>query len=256
MSALPEHGRSDCALCFGAGERPRFGRSMVGEASWRLTHSPLAWGNTTPEVVVLGFSKGPTQAGAMDNVAHNEIPYKGGRLAVGKILAHVGLLPKLPDEALKAEVAKAISDQSGRFHFGSMIRCTVERNDPRKGWTGTGGNMLDEFVATPFGKRIASNCVNRHMANLPEKTKLVVLFGMGKEFNYVNECFKLFKNVRGGHWTRPTPISYTDGTITVVHVEHFKSMGNLLPWWLGEKPHPRGKLGQLAKECVQRALAK
>jgi len=30
-------------------------------------------------------------------------------------------------------------------------------------------------------------------------------------------------------------IPYTDGQITVVHVEHFASRGNLIPNWLGER---------------------
>ena len=48
----------------------------------------------------------------------------------------------------------------------------------------------------------------------------------------------------------PNRYVYTDGRITVVHVEHFKSQGALLPQWLGEQEHPRARLGVLAKEAV------
>jgi hypothetical protein len=39
---------------------------------------------------MLGFSKGPTQAGAVSATPHDLIAYKGSRLAVGKIVAHIG----------------------------------------------------------------------------------------------------------------------------------------------------------------------
>src|SRR3954452_2203232 len=51
-------------------------------------------------------------------------------------------------------VDQAIADKRGRFHFSSFIRCTVARLDPKepdpsKQWKGTGGGMLDKFVAHP-----------------------------------------------------------------------------------------------------------
>ena len=94
MSNLPEHGRIECTDCFSQ-KAVTFDHSKESDAGWRITANPLAWGNRTAEVVVLGFSKGPTQAGALASTPHNESAYMGSRLNVGKILAHVGLPPKL-----------------------------------------------------------------------------------------------------------------------------------------------------------------
>lgn len=203
------------------------------DVDWRITANPLAWGSSNPEVLVLGFSKGPTQAGALASTPHDQIAYKGRRAAVGKILARVGLIPEQMDSAsLNKSVDRLIADKNGRFHFGSLIRCTVERRDGLE-WKGSGGGMLDKFVATDFGKEVAINCTSEFLSSLPTKTKLIVLFGMGSKQKYVTECLSLFKLSRGGDWQELNDVSYTDGKVTVVHVEHFASQGALIPKWLG-----------------------
>lgn len=195
---LPTSGRVACARCFnGCGNQIQFDQTQRTVGNWRITSNPLAWGNKTPEVVVLGFSKGPTQAGALAKAPHNDIAYKGGRQNVGKILAHVGLISADDPENLSLAVSEAISDTRGRFHFGSLIRCTVERyEEDSSEWKGSGGGMLDKFVATPFGREVASNCAHQFLADLPSTTKLVVMFGLGTALNYVQESFKLYERAR------------------------------------------------------------
>ncbi|MWP40334.1 hypothetical protein GQY15_22615 [Rhodobacter sphaeroides] len=221
-----------------------------------MTANPLAWGNSEPEIVVLGFSKGPTQAGALATTPHDQIAYKGSRTAVGKILAHVGVLDRPADGNLGRAVDKLIADPRGRFHFGSMVRCTVERyDDQRKAWLGSGGGMLDKFVATPFGQEVAGNCTMAFLAELPASTKLVIMFGLGTKMNYVREARKLIAGARPGIWRTVNDVAYTDGRVTIVHVEHFASQGALIPNWLGENKHHRSKLGTMAREAVRMALA-
>ena len=251
---LPSHGRVDCTLCFA--EKPVvFDQSKRTEGTWRITSNPLAWGSTMPEVVVLGFSKGPTQAGALANSPHDDIAYKGSRKNVGKILAHIGLLSPAAPEQLKQQVDGLIATKSGRFHFGSLIRCTVERFDERSGqWKGSGGGMLDKFVTTRFGQDVVSRCANRFLGSLPSTTRLVVMFGLGTDLNYVDEALKVFKSARPGSWRRLDQVAYTDGPLTVVHVEHFASQGSLIPDWLGATNKPRARLGQLAQDSVRKAL--
>lgn len=256
MNSLPCHGRIDCTLCY-EGQSVAFDQTRQEKDGWRITANPLAWGNVTPEVVVLGFSKGPTQAGALAASLHDEIAYKGGRLAVGKILAHIDLIPSGDNIALKETVNKLIAERSGRFHFGSLVRCTVERHDEKSGqWKGSGGGMLDKFVATSFGTSIAGQCSVNFLANLPSKTRLVVMFGLGTRGNYVTEARKLIEKARPGHWSTVNEVAYSDGKVTFVHVEHFASQGALLPNWLGENKHKRSRLGQFARDAVQVALGR
>ncbi|MCP1546275.1 hypothetical protein [Methylorubrum extorquens] len=254
-SSLPTSGRIDCTVCHG-GRRVNFDRTqrVSQDGDWRITANPLAWGDTNAEVVVLGFSKGPTQAGELATTPHDQIAYKGGRVAVGKILAHVGLIDGGDNGRLRTAVDRLIADPDGRFHFGSLIRCTVERRDGTT-WKGTGSGMLDGFVADPFGREVATNCARRFLANLPASTRLVVMFGMGTKGNYIRQARALIQQARPGRWRTVNEVAYADEKITFVHVEHFASQGNLLPRWLGEGGHDRGRLGLRAREAVTAALA-
>ena len=224
-----------------------------GDSDWRITANPLAWGNEDPEIIVLGFSKGPTQAGALTSSEHDEIAYKGSRTNVGKILNHVGLLKQNSGESLSESVSRLIADRTGRFHFGSLIRCTVERKKDGV-WKGSGGGMLDKFIAKPFGQEVSSNCTERFLKNLSKRTKLILMFGMGTNLNYIRESFNLYKKARGGTWVWLNNVSYSDGKVTVVHVEHFASQGRLIPQWLGEQDHERRLYGIAAAKGVEMAL--
>lgn len=254
MAKLPAHGKINCSKCFGNKE-VEFDKTTLTENDWRIRCNPLACGGREPEVIVLGFSKGPTQAGSLSKIPHNEIAFRKSRVKVGKILAHIGLIAPGENEDLKNRVDQLIADPKGRFHFGSLIRCTVEKYDQKSGqWKGSGGGMLGSFVSCSFGQMIASNCIKQFLKNLPQKTKLIVLFGLGSRMNYVSEAYKLFQKVRPGDWKQINSVSYTDGHVTVVHVEHFASQGALIPNWLGENKHERAKFGALARDAVKSVL--
>lgn len=254
MSSLPHHGRIECNLCH-VGQSASFDQTRTVDRDWRITCNPLAWGNHAPEVVVLGFSKGPTQAGALAASPHDAIAYKGSRANVGKIMAHVGLIPKAPSHAYTGYVDRLIAERNGRFHFGSLVRCTVERQEQSTGkWKGSGGGMLDKFVATSFGRIVTTNCGQRFLGDLPSSAKVILMFGLGTKMNYVRESRQIFNRVRPGAWRTINSCAYTDGSITVVHVEHFAAQGALIPNWLGEKDHERSALGIEARAAVTSAL--
>ncbi len=253
MNTLPTHGRINCSRCF-AGEVVEFDKTKSTQGDWRITANPMAWGNQAAKVVVLGFSKGPTQAGALASADHDEIAYKGGRTNVGKILEYVGLLSPLPGESASDAVSREIADRNGSFHFGSLIRCTVERFERKdSNWKGSGGGMLDRFVATEFGKDVALNCVKQHLANLSSATRIVVMFGMGQKLNYIDSAYQLFQSALGGKWKRINDVAYTDGNIMVVHVEHFASQGKHIPQWLNATTE-RGRFGVMARDAVASAI--
>lgn len=253
MTNLPKHGRVNCTACFQSFKNVEFDLTKRVEGDWRITANPLAWGNSEPEVIVLGFSKGPTQSGALASSPHNQIAYKGSRTNVGKILQHIGLIHPKAGESLGDAVNNLIANQAGKFHFASLIRCTVERNDAGV-WKGSGGGMLDKFVATPFGKEVSSNCTTMFLKELPLKTKLIVMFGMGTGLNYVRNSYELYRQARGGDWRWINEVFYTDGKVVVVHVEHFASQGNLLPRWLGEGGHSRAQYGIMAQQAISQTI--
>lgn len=247
---LPAHGRINCTLCHNE-SAVDFDQTQTEEEGWRITANPLAWGSARPSVVVLGFSKGPTQAGALAGTSHDEIAFKGGRVAVGKIFAHVGLIPSGENNELRNSVDRLIADPGGPFHFGSLVRCTVERfDDKSRQWKGSGGGMLDKFATSALGQKVASQCTRRFLTDLPDSVRLIVMFGLGAKGNYVREARKLIEAARPGYWRTINDVAYADKQISVVHVEHFASQGALIPNWLGVNNHPRSKMGEMARSAV------
>lgn len=254
-AGLPLHGRISCSLCHSRPVVFDETKTEGARGEWRLTANPLAWGNPRAEVLVLGFSKGPSQAGELKRLAHNDIPYRRGRLQVGKILSHIGLLPHAKPEDLKRIVERAIADESGRFSWGSLVRCTVERFDSKdRVWIGSGG-MIDQFMGTQFGTEVSSTCATQFLRHLPLETKLIIMFGLGAGGSYVATARKAIQSARPGAWRTVNDVAYTDGTVTVVHVEHFASQGANIPNWLGQNDHPRARLGLMARDAVKLALA-
>lgn len=252
--SLPCHGRIECALCHS--HVPEFNRTSTTSADrkWRITANPMAWGNPRPEVLILGFSKGPNQIQDIQMRSHDDIAFRKGRANVGKILAHVGLFPNGTNDDLRAAVDHAIADKNGRFGWGSLIRCTVERYEPKKSnWVAT-SNMIDPFLSSQFGSKVAGRCAAQFLGDLPDETRLIVMFGLGTKLGYVSSARTAIERARPGQWRRINDVAYSDGRITVVHVEHFKAQGSLIPRWLGGENHPRESYGKQAKEAVQKAL--
>ena len=254
-ACLPAPGRIACSLCH-TQQVVVFDETVTQSAQkdWRITANPLAWGNPRPQVLVLGFSKGPSQAGELRRLTQNDIPFRKGRLRVGKILSDVGLLPKGRTDKVKRAVHEAIADPNGRFGWGSLIRCTVQRFDCKEQkWVGSGG-MIDQFMASPFGWKVSNACASRFLSKLPTETKLVIMFGLGERLAYVGTARKAFEAGRPGVWRTINDVAYADDTITVVHVEHFASQGANIPNWLGQNDHARARLGSLAREAVEQTL--
>ena len=136
---------------------------------------------------------------------------------------------------------------------GSQSLVSTDKRDEK--WKGSGGGMLDKFVITDFGQKVAANCAQEYLKDLPAETKLIVMFGLGTKLNYVSEAYKLYQAARPGAWKQLNEVSYTDGKITVVHVEHFAAQGALIPNWLGENTgHVRSRWGEMAQQSVETAL--
>lgn len=233
-SPLPTHGRVSCTLCHVA--QTEFDLVGAGTPEWRIRANPLSWGSVEPEVVVLGFSKGPTQAGDLARTPHDAVAFKGQRVWVGRILARLGLIAPVADTAAMTRIVDAlIADRRGRFAFGSLVRCTVERFDKGK-WVGTGGDMLSGFVSNDFGRQVAGNCAKRHLGVLPASTRLVVMMGTGSKGNYIDEAERLIRAARGAppSWRRINAVAYGDDRTTFVHTVHFAAQGRLRGDWFGQ----------------------
>lgn len=261
-TALPQHGRVDCTACFGGAVT--FNGTRREQDGWRITSNPLSWGNERPKVLVLGFSKGPLQSGAVGMAEHDEIAFRGAAnwQNAYNILARVGVVP--PSDRPAGAMCQLIADRNGSFGFGSLVRCSVERRAAKgDAWEASGGGMLDRFASTSLGREVVGRCATRFLADLPEETRLVIMFGMGTDLNYVDACERAIRAARRRPtWRKHDKVSYGDDAVLFVHVEHFASQGRYVRDWLGRmgddgqpKDPYRNRLASMSAAAVQRATA-
>lgn len=266
MSCLPFHGKINCTLCH-TGKAVEFNRTLTysDDGNWRLTANPLAWGSQRPVVVVLGFSKGSSAMAALANPRSRieDIPYATKRSWVARLLHSVGLLPGSDQK----HVEKQIADKGGLYHFGSLVRCTVEQKIVENGnetWITKGNGMLENFSSHPFGQEVVSRCTTNFLGSLPASVKVIVLFGLGRNlerkdsgrnrFSYVENVKKTLERTFGRPMQMLNDLAYYNDKITVVHIEHFAEPSYATRWL--SKDHERRFLRHQAAEAVQFAISR
>ncbi|MDO9439629.1 MAG: hypothetical protein Q7T73_01940, partial [Beijerinckiaceae bacterium] len=192
------HGCSDCRVCFKETDLPWHSPTeeqfAVGGHQWSLRANPGYWGSATPEILVLGFSKGPEQAkligeyvaGSHPEKRFEDIAFNDGRnLMRGnlkKLLTSIGLMDP------KASIDKLFEPTEKRFGLASLVRCSVTYAKPNSDvFVGTGGGI----TSTTLKKRpdFVGNCVKQHLGEIPRSVKLIVMLGVTT--GYVDESKKL-----------------------------------------------------------------
>ena len=118
---LPSHGKINCSECY---EVDTNGISYP-HPEWQMINDPGAWGSDKPEFLVIGFSKGSTQAGIYKNGKFEGIAFAGMRPRLTQALQAVGVLKS------NETVDKKINNPNSNMAFGSLIRCSVSRIDKK-----------------------------------------------------------------------------------------------------------------------------
>lgn len=217
---LPKHGFIGCRSCYPAqGQSHEFFNS--DGSKWKIEEPNAAWGSSTPQVVVLGFSRGGNQS--KPGISFDEIAFKGMRTQLGKILTALRLVGSdALDERIRA------SEQ--HLAFGSLIRCSVSQwEDATESYSKSGNSILQKFAKGDATRLVAEQCAKNFLMNLPEATRLVVL--LGNEERYIRFCNELIGRVRGeARWVNS--MAYDSKGVRFVHVIHAKAQGRLIPDWL------------------------
>lgn len=217
---LPTHGWIGCDRCYKSPEQSR----LVGESSppqWKIERPNGAWGSTDPLAIVLGFSRGARQSKPRP---FDEVAFAVMRGQLTKIMQALGLL------GAADHVDNRIRSNEKNFHFASLFRCSVSMWDKKKSdYAKSGNSILEKFLSSPETRQIAETCTERFLANLPSRTKLVLLLGNSPD--YVDGCKGLFERLYPDIRSL-NEIAYSNGTITWVHTIHASAQGDYIPQWL------------------------
>jgi hypothetical protein len=192
----------------------------------------MSWGSRSPTILVLGFSKGGNQNIDILSAAHDDVAFRGGRPNLSTILETLGLKSKY------SSIDELISCRTGKFAFGSLVRCSVKKWDGKK-WLMSGKDIMSSFLRDRTMGAVIDNCVSYFIGNFPASIQLVLM--LGNDLKYIEGCYSAIRKVRPGLKTINS-VAYGDDQVTFIHTIHFKAQGAHVPNWATGAPGRSKKL--------------
>ncbi|QTA85808.1 hypothetical protein [Desulfonema magnum] len=241
-TVFPKHGRISCNKCFPNGEQ------QIKIGNWRMRNNPGAWGSSEPEIIVLGFSKGATQANIYENGKFEDVPFGGKRSRenLTNILRCVGILKE------SENVDDKIGDSERTFAFGSLIRCSLARYDKKKSAYATSGTLINKsFSEIP---ELIKICANTFLADISSSVRLVLMLGTADP--YIKHCKNTVKSLYPDEFEEFNIVAYGTGHILWVHLTHPSPVNGTVKSWLNSEGKSGIKMNE-AKNIIRfRGLAK
>ncbi|WOT05389.1 hypothetical protein [Shewanella youngdeokensis] len=208
---LPVYGHIACRKCF---KHCLSEQSFQPHPLWQMRNDPGSWGGDEPEILILGFSKGSTQADIYQQGEFDDIAFGGpARARLDTLLKRLGLL--LDHENVSTEIANTES----RFAFGSLVRCSLARENHLGSYATSGDLITKSFFEIP---EILDNCTEQFLSFLPSKTQVVLMLGITDK--YITSSYELLKKCYPS-LCKVNDVSYGDNNRTFIHVTH-PSPGN------------------------------
>lgn len=245
---LPAHGTITCRKCFDTA-----GSIATPHPMWRLRNDPGAWGSSEPKVLVLGFSKGETQADIYARGTFDDVAF-GGKITrryLTRILQKVDLLR--PDEKVDEKMVASEHD----FAFGSLVRCSSARVDEKelrktgkKAYKTSGELILKSFSEI---SEIVRNCTERFLADLPSSVKLICFLGVTDQ--YIKKCRNLMDKMYSDGFTQINEVAYATERFVCVHLTHPSKGNGTKEAWLETDPNDPDAPSRKVASAKKRKLA-
>lgn len=234
---LPPHGRINCRNCFTTdGEMEEIG-------PWRAVNDPGAWGASAPIVLVLGFSKGSTQADAYRKGHFEDIPFKDMRVRLTTALRRIGVLSSSDSVDVK------FSEAEPNFAFGSLVRCSLSRLDAKSGRRECTGAVMPKAF-TEHVKNLVRTCAQTYLSRLPNRARLVVMLGSGDP--YIQGCKDLIRSLYGAEFKEINSVAYRTPGVIWVHIAHPSGLnGHFNPWIDGNPDNASGRKLLMALDALK-----
>jgi hypothetical protein len=235
-NTLPSHGHITCRRCFTTDGNTQ----MIGK--WQMVNDPTAWGSTTPEILVLGFSKGFTQANAFRSGRLEDIPFKNMRTRLTEELRLLGVIGAT--ETVDQKIAAAET----KFAFGSLVRCSLSRFNAKDKLGCTGEVMPKAFTEEISSK--VRKCAETFLSNLPASVRLVLM--LGTTDSYIDGCRSIIRSLHGAHFSDINAVGYRTGDVVWIHISHPSGLNGHHPAWMtGDAATKPGRKRHLALDAIQ-----
>lgn len=220
---LPSHGPLACRKCYGSNDA-----SLPLELGpWRAVNDPGAWGSSNPRVLVLGFSKGFTQAGAYTSGNFDAVPFAEMRPRLTEVLHRLDLLRD------GESVDSRMTSTEREMAFGSLVRCSLSRYDTKlRKHVCTGSIMPKAFTEMASG--MVRRCAETYLTNFPSSLRLVVMLGITG--TYISRCKTLINSLYPGRYAEIDHVSYRTGGVIWTHASHPSRLNGHHSAWLHDEP--------------------
>ena len=215
-----------------------------------MRRDPGAWGSIRPKYLVLGFSKGATQADIYANGDFDDVAFGGKRTRrnLTSILQKVGLLK--PDETVDEKIRADEED----FHFASLVRCSLSRYDEgasaRRGCPvyATSGRLITRAFSEV--RHIIDECANTFLTSFPDSLKVVLVLGVTD--SYIKNFRKKMEELHPQGFHVINAVAYENHCLLWVHLTH-PSMGNgtLNAWLTRATDTTSGRKRELASRILR-----
>jgi hypothetical protein len=234
---FPAHGPIACRRCF-TDVAPQ---KDLGP--WRVINDPGAWGSAEPEILVLGFSKGFTQAALARSGRFEDIPFAKMRPRLTEVLRAVGVLGSA--EAVDARMVAS----ERRLAFGSLVRCSLSRINEKTGKHECTGPIMTRAFTEAEAAPIVRRCAETHLQHLPPSVGLVLMLGTGDA--YISRCRDVIRRLHGSRFAPINAVAYRTGSTVWAHVSHPSGLNGYHPAWMrGDPTEKQGLKRQLAMQAV------
>lgn len=228
---LPKHGKIECRACFGTSD----GTQRKPNPNWRMINDPGAWGGSAdPEYLVLGFSKGATQAGIYESGRFEDVAFAGMRPRLTEALRAMGALTDYES------VDSKIANPNSNIAFGSLIRCSVSRIDQSASakagkdiYACIGPLITKSFTEIP---EIIANCTKQFLTDLPASIRVV--FFLGNTDSYVTSCQSLVRKLFPADFRRINAMAVSANDRIWVNIAHPSRLNGHFKTWLNTNYGP------------------
>ncbi|MEH2565225.1 hypothetical protein [Bradyrhizobium sp. AZCC 2289] len=232
---LLQHGRLACRRCFSSDGNTQ----TIGK--WQMVNDPAAWGSANPTILILGFSKGFTQANAFRTGRFEDIPFKDMRTRLTEEMRMLGVIGK--SEIIDQRMVATETE----IGFGSLVRCSLSRVN-KKGVLACTGEVMPKALTEEISANLKT-CAKTFVGDLPSSVRLVLM--LGTTDSYIDGCREVVRSLHGPRFSEINDVSYRTGHVVWVHISHPSGLnGNHPAWMAGDASTTSGLKQHLAIKAI------
>lgn len=162
------HGSLSCRDCFTGKE------AIMKFGDWRLHNNPGYYGSSSPEILVLGFSKGANQNKTAAEGNFDKIAFAKARHRLQEVLETLGIMPR------NRGIDDLMTAKEKTFGVASLVRCSFCKI--KDGSCKTSGDVIPSSFTNKATLKIIETCSKKYLGILPSSTRLVVLLGTSETY--------------------------------------------------------------------------